>query len=335
MEEKALKEEIIALGKRLYDLRLVAARGGNLSSRIDNKKILITATSTCLGELKAEDIIRVDLAQKKEEQKKRLSSEYPLHKEVYQSFSKVSRIIHCHPPLTNAYFSVYNNLEVITFEAKISLGNVPVVEQSTPTITNTQEVIEGLKANNIVVIKNHGVVAVGNNFKDALFLIESLEEAVRIAGVARLFKKEGLNEFERELKHELSKPRSKSIYEMFSPDHIEAIVDLVNKDEFIAKKGAELDLTVEIAIKLQEKESKVYKLCFKKGKILKVESKEDAPFLISASKETWRLVFSGKLDPFVAVNQGKMKIKGELGKLSRWYVPFNRVFELFQAVEIR
>jgi ribulose-5-phosphate 4-epimerase/fuculose-1-phosphate aldolase len=48
-KEIALKEEIISIGKRLYQRHLVAARSGNLSARIDGSTILITATGTALG----------------------------------------------------------------------------------------------------------------------------------------------------------------------------------------------------------------------------------------------------------------------------------------------
>ena len=61
MEEKKLKEEMIEFGEKLYYLRLAVARGGNLSSRLEQDTILITATSASLGELKEEDIITVDL----------------------------------------------------------------------------------------------------------------------------------------------------------------------------------------------------------------------------------------------------------------------------------
>jgi putative sterol carrier protein len=179
------------------------------------------------------------------------------------------------------------------------------------------------------------VVAIGESFTKAFHLIESLEEAVRIAGVARLFQKEDLNVFEQELKQELSKPLSTSAHEMFSPAHIQAIVELVNNDEFIAQKGAELDLTVELALKLQEEQDTAYRLRFEKGRISRVEHDDKAPFVISAPAKVWRQVFLGRLDPFVATTQGKMKLKGQLGKLSRWYVPFSRLFELFKLVEIQ
>jgi L-fuculose-phosphate aldolase len=334
MEEKRLKEEIIRLGGKLYNLRLAVARGGNLSSRLAQDIILITATSASLGELREEDIITVDLTNPADCANKRLSTEFPLHSLIYKKFSGINQVIHCHPPLTNAYFSVYDDLEILTFETKLFLGQIPAVKQFTPSVTNPEEVISALKINNLVAIKNHGVVSMGENFTEALYLIESLEEAVRMAGVARLFKKEALNPFEEELKKDLS-PSSTPVYEMFSLPHIEAIVDLVNKDESFAHLGDELDLTVNLAIRLLGETEKAYTFHFVKGKIAQLENTDQAPFVISAPQEIWQQVFLGKLDPFVATTQKKMELKGELTKLTRWYLPFTRLFALFKEVEIQ
>jgi ribulose-5-phosphate 4-epimerase/fuculose-1-phosphate aldolase len=188
--QNSLKKEIIAIGKKLYALRLVSGRAGNLSARSGKINIFITARGTCLGELKPQDIIRVNLANKVDIARKRrqVSSEFPLHRLIYQNFTdKV--VIHCHPPLTNAYFSIYPKLKTLTFESKFYLGEVPVVGQRTLTITRPREVIRALETNKIVVVKNHGVVSIADNFKEALYLIEVLEETVKIAAVAALLKK--------------------------------------------------------------------------------------------------------------------------------------------------
>jgi putative sterol carrier protein len=121
---------------------------------------------------------------------------------------------------------------------------------------------------------------------------------------------------------------------MFSREHIQAIVDLVNKDDFIAQKGRELDLTVKLAVKLDGTD-KAYKFNFENGKIVRLDSDADAPYIISGSKEVWEQVFLGKLDSFVAVTQGKMKLQGQLGQLSKWYVPFTRLFSLFKQVKFK
>ncbi|MFA4888054.1 MAG: class II aldolase/adducin family protein [Candidatus Omnitrophota bacterium] len=328
-KEKELRSQMISTGRKLSDLHLVAATAGNLSARIDAENILITATGTTLGNLKESEIIKVNIA--RDEKKEGLSTEFPLHRLIYKSFP-AKTVIHCHPPLVNGYFAVYSELKNLTFESKLYLGKVPLVPQETPAITKPELVIEALKTNNLVVIKNHGVVAVADDFAKGLGLIETLEEAVKIAAIARLFDKSALDDLDQPLKTYLS--RKSEVYSMFSKEHIQAIVDLVNQDEFIAKKGAELDLTLQYVIKLDGAEA-AYKFVFEKGRIVKLELDENAPFIASAPAAVWEMVFLGKLDPFVAVTQGKMKLKGDLGKLSRWYVPFSRLFELFRQVKIK
>jgi len=299
--------------------------------QLDEKSILITGTATFLGELNLADIVKVDLDSLREEGRLKPSSELPLHSLVYKNFpSKV--VVHAHPPLINGYFAVRDSLEALTFETKFYLGNTPVIRQETPTVTNPQAVIDALKSSNIVVLKNHGVVSMADNFRDAIALIETLEEAVKVATVARIFSSGS------ELKSEDIKAaaaqKAEVIFPMFSKEHIQAIVELVNKDELISQKGKELDLTVKLAIKLDNTD-KVFKFNFEKGHIVRLDTDSDAPFVISAPANVWEQVFLGKLDSFVAVTQGKMKLEGQLGQLSKWYVPFTRLFELFKQVRFK
>ena len=331
MDEKILKEEIIKVGKKIYGLRLVVARAGNLSVKLDANNILITATGISLGALTDADIIKVDLSKDDDVKNKRVTSEFPLHRLIHKNFpSKV--VIHCHPTLINAYFAVCSDLKALTFETKLYLGNVPVVEQDTPAITKPELVIEALKLNNLVVVKNHGVVSIADNFTDALYLIEALEEAVKVAATARLFKKDVLDDLDVALKEDLAK--NETAYPMFSREHIQAIVDLVNNDEFIATKGKELGLTVQLAIKLDDTGS-AFKFNFENGHIVRLDNDADAPFIISAGAAVWEQVFLGKLDSFVAVTQGKMKLQGQLAQLSKWYVPFSRLFQIFKQVKFK
>ena len=331
MSEQELKLEIIQVGRRLYATGLAVAKSGNLSARIDNENILITGTGTFLGQLKESEIVKVNLTNGKAQGELKPSSELPLHTLVYKNFpAKV--VLHCHPPLINGYFAVTNTLKAMSFETKFYLGDVPVIPQETPTVTDQAPVISALKTNNLVVLKNHGTIAIADKFVDALSITEALEEAVKSAALARLFDKKILDDLDIALKNDLK--RNDLAYTMFSNEHVAAIVDLVNKDEFIAQKGKELDLTVKLAIKL-DNSNNVFKFNFEKGKIVKLDTDSDAPFIISAPALVWEQVFLGQLDCFVAVTQGKMKLSGQLGQLSKWYVPFNRLFTLFKEVKIK
>ncbi|MEI6832198.1 MAG: class II aldolase/adducin family protein [Candidatus Omnitrophota bacterium] len=331
MTEKELKQEMIKVGKRLYDAGLAVAKSGNLSAKLDAENILITATGTYLGQLSESDIVKVNLADSKYVGEIKPSSELPLHALVYKNFpAKV--VVHCHPPLINGYFTVSKILKAMSFETKFYLGDIPLIPQETPTVTDPEAVIAALKTNNLVVLKNHGTVAIADKFQGALSITEALEEAVKSAALARLFDKDILDDLDTALKDDLK--RDQPAYIMFSRPHIQAIVDLVNKDEFIAQKGKELDLTLKLAIKLDASDN-VFKFNFEKGKIVKLDMDSDAPFVISATALVWEQVFLGKLDCFVAVTQGKMKLSGQLGQLSKWYVPFTRLFTIFKEVKIQ
>ncbi len=331
MSEQELRREIIQVGNRLYQAGLAVAKSGNLSAKLDAENILITASGTFLGQLQESDILKINLAHPQASGERKPSSELPLHSLVYANFA-AQVVIHCHPPLINGYFAVADKLKALSFETKFYLGEIPVISQLTPTVTDPLPVIAALKLNNLVVLKNHGTIAIADKFADALSLTEALEEAVKSAALARLFEQNILDDLDVALKDDLK--RQEVSYLMFSPEHIQAIVNLVNQDEFIATKGRELDLTLKLAIKLDETAS-VFKFIFEKGKIIKLETDSDAPFVISAPANVWEQVFLGKLDSFVAVTQGKMKLSGQLGQLSKWYVPFNRLFALFKAVRIK
>jgi len=331
MSEQQLRSEIINVGNRLYEAGLAVAKSGNLSARLDNDNILITGTGTFLGQLEESDIVKVNLITNKLEGTLNPSSELPLHSLVYKNFSS-KVVIHCHPPLVNGYFAVAKTLKAMSFETKFYLGDIPVIPQETPTVTDAEPVIAALKTNSLVVLKNHGTVAIADKFEDALSITEALEEAVKSAAVARLFNQEILDDLDKALKDDLK--RNEPAYTMFSQKHIQAIVDLVNQDEFIAQKGKELDLTLKLAIKL-DGSNEVYKFNFEQGRIVKLDMDSDAPFVISAPAPVWEQVFLGKLDSFVAVTQGKMKLSGQLGQLSKWYVPFSRLFAIFKEVRIK
>jgi hypothetical protein len=55
---------------------------------------------------------------------------------------------------------------------------------------------------------------------------------------------------------------------------------------------------------------------------------------VSAPETVWRAVFNREIDPFVATTQKKMDLRGDFAKISKWYAPCSRVFELWQKVPV-
>src|SRR5476649_756124 len=180
MNEKILKEEIIEIGKLLWDKGLVTGFNGNISARVDADTVLITATGTCLGYLKITDIVILSLKTGEVFGEGKASSERFMHTQVYKNFPDIKAVVHTHPTYTNGFFLSNETLEPKTFEAKFYLGTVKSVPQSTPSVTTMEPVIKELKASNIVVLRNHGVVAMGPDLFYAFVLIQELEEQTKV-----------------------------------------------------------------------------------------------------------------------------------------------------------
>ena len=153
---------------------------GNISARVDADTILITATGTCLGYLKPTDIVTLNFKTGEVIGEGKASSERFMHTEVYKNFPDIKAVVHTHPTYTNGFFLSNEILEPKTFEAKFYLGIVKSVPQSTPSVTAMEPVIKELKVSNIVVLRNHGVVAIGKDLFYAFVLIQELEEQTKV-----------------------------------------------------------------------------------------------------------------------------------------------------------
>ena len=92
-------------------------------------------------------------------------------------------------------------------------------------------------------------------------------------------------------------------------------------------------MTFDLAVLLNET-GQAYAFQFNKGRITDVKKNADAEFVVSAPEKVWRQVFNREIDPFVATTQKKMELKGDFAKISKWYAPCSRVFEIWAKVPV-
>ncbi len=330
MSYRKQKKEIIRWAKTLNQKGLVAARSGNVSCRVATEKVLITSHDSYLGYLEEEELLLVDLEGKVLEGKLDITSEKELHLSVYSKFKEAGVVLHTHSPFSTAFFHYFDKLDIFSFEAKFYLGGLKIIPQETPTVTDIKPVLAALESSNIIVLKNHGVISVGKNFKEALSLIELLEEQAKvnitIRGSGFSAKPSGPN------------PDSKIInsgqrVKMLSSEHSKRLAELVNSDKEVQELGKKYDLTCTLAVKNQEN-GDVIRFHYESGKIIKVDSNENADFVIIGKEEILKKVFNREVDPFVASTQGKVKTKGDFAKMSRWYPVLVKTFKLWEQAPV-
>ncbi|MBF0619954.1 MAG: class II aldolase/adducin family protein [Candidatus Omnitrophica bacterium] len=183
-----LKAQLIQAGKLLWDKDLVGGLNGNISFRVDARSILITARGGCLGCLDDSRIVHLGLDGAVLAGGEP-SSEKLLHLEIYRRMPDVAVILHTHTTFTNAFFLKNDVFKSETFEGAYVLGEVVAVDQSSINVADVGPVVDKLVLNPIAALRRHGVVSVGVKWFDAFVRIQTLEEQVKMAAVARLFAK--------------------------------------------------------------------------------------------------------------------------------------------------
>jgi len=192
MTEKQLRLAIVETGEKIYSHGFVAANDGNISVRLDSKRILTTPTGVSKGFMKPQDIAVVDYSGNMLKGKIKPSSELKMHLLIYKSRPDVNAIVHAHPPVSTGFAAAGIALDKpIIAEAVVTLGKVPLAPYGTP---GTSEVTEGLapfvKDNDAILMSNHGAVTYGASLEQALFRMETLEHFAKICLVTKLLGKE-------------------------------------------------------------------------------------------------------------------------------------------------
>ena len=324
-----LKKQIIETGKLLWAQDLASGRNGNISMRCGPDAILMTAHGSCLGFLTEDGIVTLTLGRQASTDIK-VSTEYLLHSEIYTHFPHVTAVVHTHSVYTNAFFSVHQALTPCMFETRLCVGEVIALEQNTPAVTDARPVIQALKKNNITVLRHHGSVAIGANLFDCFVLIQGLEEAAKVDALRRIYT---FGEKPAVPVAPASAPQPGKKFRLFSPEQIDEIVRLANTDAQLQELGKQTKMTMTLAVKLDDT-GVVYRFAFQDGAITAVEKSDNAEFVISAPEHVWRAVFNREIDPFVATTQKKMRLHGDFAKISKWYAPCSRIFELWHNVPV-
>jgi L-fuculose-phosphate aldolase len=329
---RKIESEMIRWGRLLFERRLISGWGGNISCRAGKDHFLITGRAAPLAFLAAKDLVRVTAAGEPVQKDRRPSSETPMHMAVYAG-TDAQAIVHVHPPMVLAFSLTHESFMPLSFEEKYTIGEVPIIAQDTPTVTRPEKVVEELKYHSVVIIKGHGTVAIGKTFQEAFLLTDLLEEAVHCQ-----FFREGAPARRPEV-GEATKPMRTADdgkrYELFSQEHMSALVDCANGDAEFRKFGADTSLSTSLTLHLDESDT-AWTVKFVSGEITELNKKNNGDFLISGKAEWWNAVFSNRIDAFLATQQGRLKLKrGELAELSRWYKPFRRAFTLWQTIPIQ
>lgn len=186
--ERQHRREIVLFGKMLHQHGYVAAMDGNLSVRLDDRRILATPTSMSKSMLRATDLVIVDLEGRPLLGRHSVSSEIGMHLLIYKLRPDVRAIVHAHPPTATGFAAAGIALnQPLVCEVVIGLGAIPLAKYGTPGTPELSDTLEPLVSQyDAILMSNHGVVAYGDTLHHAYMKMETVEHFAQIALVTHL-----------------------------------------------------------------------------------------------------------------------------------------------------
>lgn len=179
-------QDLIDWGRRIVQAGLDHSHYGNISRRAGDS-ILISATAAMLDNLDGE-IVRVPL-QAPSEHDKRASMELPMHRAIYRD-TDAKVVIHGHTPYAVALsiLTKEDYIEEDTCECKYVLGRIPIIEGAPATQELAEAAAKALKEARGAIIRGHGPVVRGSDFKDAFVALASIEFTSQVKYLTSLSK---------------------------------------------------------------------------------------------------------------------------------------------------
>jgi ribulose-5-phosphate 4-epimerase/fuculose-1-phosphate aldolase len=199
MNEKARREELVRWGKSMFDRGLTAGSSGNMSVRLPDG-YLFTPTNSCLGFLDAARLSKLDNAGKHVSGDPP-TKELPLHFAFYESRPGANAVVHLHSTYATAVSCLSDvdaddALPPMTPYVVMRVGRVPVVPYTRPGAADVAPLIRAKAPSAAVLLGNHGPVLAAASLEAAVFAIEELEEAAKLAIVTRGLKVRHLSQTE-------------------------------------------------------------------------------------------------------------------------------------------
>ncbi len=181
--ERSASEEIVALGRALYDRGITPGRTGNLSVRV-GEHVLLTPTGVSLGRLDVAGLSLVSL-DGTHVRGGAPTKESTLHLALYERFPEVGAVAHGHTTHAVAWscradLDVANALPPLTAYFAMRVGRLPLIGYSPPGDPALAQELRAVDAR-CALLANHGSIASGSTLEAAVDALEEIEETSRIA----------------------------------------------------------------------------------------------------------------------------------------------------------
>jgi len=197
MEDKKMNEELrikLEQAHRIAHMEGLAedASRGHITVRSEDGRVYVKPWGVGFEEVKARDFQGVDLDGNLLEGGGRIHSELTLHLEIYRKRKDAFSIAHVHPYYSILLSSVFKGkLAIISQHGVRFTGKIPFY--TSPELIHSkkqgEKLAQTLGDHPVVLMKNHGITAVGTTIEEAVILAIHFEQAAKDHLLANSFGK--------------------------------------------------------------------------------------------------------------------------------------------------
>jgi len=180
-EAMRIKEEIVRVGKKLWDRQYVDGNGGNITYRITKDRVICTPTLLSKADLTVDDLCLVDLEGNQVAGKGKRTSEVYLHLEIYKTVPEARAAVHAHPAHATAY-AITGRVPptCVIPEQDVFVGAVAISPYETPgTREFAKTIVPYAKDHNTILLANHGVICWADTPTHAEWYVEIVDTYCR------------------------------------------------------------------------------------------------------------------------------------------------------------
>ncbi len=177
----ALRRDLIATARRTLSAGLTHGTSGNVSART-SEGFLVTPTGMPFDDLQPSDLVGLDLAGRTVSGRRRPSSEWRIHRDIYRSRPGAAAVVHAHPRFATTISCLRRDLPAVHYMIAAAGGaTVRCAGYATfGTEELSQSALAALEGRDACLLANHGVVAVGETLAAALRVAEEVEHVAEL-----------------------------------------------------------------------------------------------------------------------------------------------------------
>lgn len=181
MTERGLRLRVVTAARRLSATGMNPGRSGNLSARVPGG-FLITPSGAPYETLHPDDLVFLDEEGEYGGGQRRPSSEWRLHRDIYERTPEAGAVVHTHSPYATTLACMRRGIPSFHYEVAFAGGAdircAPYATFGTPALSDRAG--EALIDRRACLLANHGAVAVGSDLEAAVELAEKVEALARL-----------------------------------------------------------------------------------------------------------------------------------------------------------